>query len=773
MKIVFKIAKNELRYLFYSPIAWFLLIVFLAQCAIFYCNPVFDLANIQEVSRKDQPGFMFNGSLTIGLFLKYGIIMSVMRNLYIFIPLLTMGLIGREFDNGSSRLLYSSPIRLRQIVLGKYIGIATYCLLLVSILGLFVVITLFNVQHADYGLMLAELLGFYLLVLAYTAIGLFVSSLSHNQIVAAILTFAVIFILSRIGTLWQRYDLVRDLTYFLSLQNRTNKMLTGLIVSRDVVYFLLITCMFLGFTIIKLRAEKEAKPWYIKAGRYLSVLAITLTIGYISSRPMLTGYLDTTATKMNTIPVKMQQLLKEFRDSTLEVTLYCNLLGKGLGQGMPESRNEVYLSTFWDPYLRFKSDIVFKYEYYYNTIYSAEDSVYLQGRTIHDVAKESADALDAPVSMFKKPEEMAAIVDLKPEDYRLVMELKYKGRKVFLRTYDDPGFWPDYDNMTATLKRLLNEKIPNIQYATGNLERDAWAKGERQYSLHATFKGVRASLPNIGFNTDTVNLETQNIDPATDLLVLADPKTALSPVVMNKLKDYIAQGRNMIITGEPGKQQILNPLLQQLGVEMMNGQLVQPSKDETPEKITPYVTEAGTFLYEGLVHTRNSLLKGDTFPSLMPGATALMPTGNSAFTITTLLETMPGRTWLRTGPLVADSTLPDFDANAGDLKQKNFATAISLSRKINNKEQRIIIASDADFASNYRIGMNFLTYLLPFYTYTTDGLFPVYMPEIPSVDKSFRIGATAAAIQKTIFVWVLPGALLLFGTVLLIRRKRK
>ncbi len=96
-----------------------------------------------------------------------------------------------------------------------------------------------------------------------------------------------------------------------------------------------ITAMFLGFTLIRLRAGREAKPWFIKAGRYALVMAVTLVIGYISSRPALTGYLDTTATKKNTIPVKMQEVLKEFRDSTLEVTLYTNLLGKGLGQGMP------------------------------------------------------------------------------------------------------------------------------------------------------------------------------------------------------------------------------------------------------------------------------------------------------------------------------------------------------------------------------------------------------------------------------------------------------
>lgn len=773
MKIVFKLAKNELRYLFYSPIAWFLLIVFLVQCSVLYCNPLYNLANYQDVSRKDQPDFLFNASLTYNLFVESGVFMSVMRNLYLFIPLLTMGLIGREWDNGSSKLLYSSPIRLRQIVLGKYIGVATYCLLLVIILGVFVLAAMFNIKNSDYGLLLSALLGFYLLVLAYTAIGLFVSSLSHNQIVAAILTFAVIFILSRIGGLWQRHDFVRDLTWFFSLQNRTWKMLIGLIVTRDLIYFLSITAMFLGFTLIRLRAGREAKPWYIRAARYALVMAVTLVIGYISSRPALTGYLDTTAAKVNTIPVKMQELLKEFKDSTLEVTLYANLLGKGLGPGMPEARNAGYLSGFWDPYLRFKPDIKLKYEYYYNAVYSSQDSTYLQGRTIHDIAKETAESMDIPVSMFKKPEEMNAVIDLKPEDYRLVMQATYKGRKVMLRTYDDPGFWPDLNNMMAALKRLLDYKIPNIQYVSGNLERHVYRTGERQYSLHATFPGVRMSLPNIGFNSDTVNLATQNIDPATDLLVLADPKTTLSSTAMEKLKQYIDRGGNMIIAGEPGKQGILNPLLQHIGVELMNGQLVQPTYDETPDKVTPYLTYEGTFLYDGQIPFRQQLLKKDTTPSLMPGVTALKLSAASPFKATRVIETLPGKVWLKAGMLVEDSTLPAFNAAEGDLKQNSFTTALGLTRKISNKEQRIIVCGDADFASNLRIGMNYIKFVLPFYSYSTGNLFPVYMPKKEPEDRELIIRAPAAAIQRTIFVWVLPGAVLLFGAIMLIRRKRK
>ncbi len=94
----------------------------------------------------------------------------------------------------------------------------------------------------------------------------------------------------------------------------------------------------------------------MKAGRYITVLVVGLLIGYITSRPGLIGYLDTTATKENTIHPKLQQILKDMGDEPVEVTLYANLLGDGIDLGLPEARN-TYLWTLWEKYIRFKPNI--------------------------------------------------------------------------------------------------------------------------------------------------------------------------------------------------------------------------------------------------------------------------------------------------------------------------------------------------------------------------------------------------------------------------------
>src|SRR5690606_33342149 len=127
---------------------------------------------------------------------------------------------------------------------------------LVGIVGVFMLTGYFNIHSADYGLLLSALLGFYLLVCAYTAIGLFMSSLTTYPIVSAIGSFIIVLILGRIGTLWQQFDFVRDLTYFLSISGRTGKMLVGLITSKDVIYFLIVIYLFVGFTWIRLQSAR-------------------------------------------------------------------------------------------------------------------------------------------------------------------------------------------------------------------------------------------------------------------------------------------------------------------------------------------------------------------------------------------------------------------------------------------------------------------------------------------------------------------------------------
>src|SRR6187402_3432774 len=116
MKTLFKIAKTELALLFYSPIAWFLLVAFLFQCGLAYTGVMENYLTTQEMGGQ---ALSWLSSLTFKIFAPpYGIWPALVGKLYLYLPLLTMGLMSREINGGTIKLLYSSPIKVREIIFG-------------------------------------------------------------------------------------------------------------------------------------------------------------------------------------------------------------------------------------------------------------------------------------------------------------------------------------------------------------------------------------------------------------------------------------------------------------------------------------------------------------------------------------------------------------------------------------------------------------------------------------------------------------------------------
>ena len=104
MKTIIKIMKNELYTLFYSPIAWLVLIIFAFQAGMAFSDAYLDQLRQQAL---DYSLYGVTRSLLFGW---DGVISSMQRQLYLYIPLLTMGLMSQEYNRGSIKLLYSSPI---------------------------------------------------------------------------------------------------------------------------------------------------------------------------------------------------------------------------------------------------------------------------------------------------------------------------------------------------------------------------------------------------------------------------------------------------------------------------------------------------------------------------------------------------------------------------------------------------------------------------------------------------------------------------------------
>ncbi|RYZ95462.1 MAG: hypothetical protein EOP47_25810 [Sphingobacteriaceae bacterium] len=517
-------------------------------------------------------------------------------------------------------------------------------------------------------------------------------------------------------------------------------------------------------------------------GKSVQVYRRGIYIGYYRLyhlAPRFGWLLGYTALKVNTIHPRTQAIIKKMGDEPFTVTMYTNLFHTSTVQsGLPQLRN-LYLSVLWDKYLRFKPNIRFKYVYYYYNDGSTDDSLYYRQfphKTVQQIAGIMAKVNQTDVSLFMGPKDIRKIINPNDENGRLYLSVEYKGRKATLRTFEDTEFWPNEQQVAGVLKRLAEVNTPKIYYLTGNLERSIYKTGEREYSRQATDKGFRTSLINVGFEPDTISIENNDLPANIATLVIADPKTDLPPVTLGKIKQYVDNGGNLLVFGEPKKQAVINPVLKQLGLHMEDGTLVQLSKDETPDKVTAYGTtdiynlaEEMTLL--GYKNERDQKIYIDTLMDMMPGVAPLTYANNGPFKITPLLKTSKWKTWLKKGVLVTDSVAPVFSPQEGDVKMPSFDVAVKLTRQAGHKQQRIIVCGDADFRNNIRIFSEGT--VNGFYSWLNNGVYPVYIPGGKAQDNRFTVTTAGLDMLRLIFVWITPGLLIIAGAVLLVRRKRK
>ena len=770
MKIIFKIAKAELRNLFYSPIAWIVIVVFFVITGIEFVTPLMEKARQQQVFTENSPGWGgFMGPLTFLLF--EDTIQQILSYFYFFIPLLTMGTISREVNTGSMYLLSSSPVRIREIVAGKYLGLLMLNLALLSSVALLLLTGYFSIVQAELKWYMSMMLGFFLLSSAYMAIGVFVSSLTNYQVLAGIATFIIFFLLSVAGMIWQRYDFIRDLTYFLSISGRAEKMITGLITTRDVLYFILIILLFLGLTVIRLKKKQESKRWTVSFSRSMIWTIVILMLGYLSSRPGYIGYLDVTRDKRNTIDSATQAVLKELDGSPLTVTLYTNLLGGFLEYGLPEARNN-YIWGFWDQYVRFYPNIKWKYEYYYD-IQKGDSSFHKRypKKNIHQIAEQVARLNRTDTAMFKKPEEIRKMVDLSREKLRLIMELEYKGKKTFLRTFD-MVLWPKQWNMSASIGALVRDSIPSVTFLTGHYERSPWRNGEREYGSHTNYTPAFKTLINLGFRIDTVSLLNKEIPDSTDVLVVADPRSKLEDIEQEKIIRYLNNGGNALFYAEPGKQQMLNPVLNQLGVNIDDGVLVNPEKHKASDAVLASMTRAGNFMAKEDVMQLHQYFGKASASAGFFGSSTISFKEKDGFKTEPIIKVLGNKkTWIERGVFVSDSAAPLFAPDEGDLRKDEYVVGVKLNRRINNKDQRIVVTGDAEFMSKYGGNGNAIGNGL--YSWLVNNEYPVYTKYVLPADIKLTIGKNAGNIIWYTYVYIIPGLLLLAGAIIIIRRKRK
>ncbi|MEA2064261.1 MAG: ABC transporter permease subunit, partial [Gemmatimonadota bacterium] len=170
--------------------------------------------------------------------------------LLFMMPLITMKPYSEERKTGTIELLLTYPLSDLEIMLGKFFACFT---LLLVMMALTLVYPLFLVLYSqpELGTLASGYLGLILMAASFIALGLFISSLTENQIIAAVATFAILLLF------WiLRWVGASELLAYLSVLEHFNNFSQGLIDTRDVVYYLSFTVLWLFMTLRVLESKK-------------------------------------------------------------------------------------------------------------------------------------------------------------------------------------------------------------------------------------------------------------------------------------------------------------------------------------------------------------------------------------------------------------------------------------------------------------------------------------------------------------------------------------
>ncbi len=236
MKNILAVCTKELYTYFVSPIAYFVCFVFIAISGFLFSTIL--------IAFSSQGG---TGAAVIGTF--FGNMAII---LLFFTPVLTMKLFAEERKSGTIELLLTSPITDGQVVLGKFFASISLMLIMLSLTLLFPFLTQ-RFGYLDIGLLLSAYLGVILVSAAFLALGLLMSSMCKNQLVAALTSFGILITLWVIGALSTRGGAITKFLSYLSLSEHYDNFARGVIPLKDVVYYISFTsvCLFATFKSIE------------------------------------------------------------------------------------------------------------------------------------------------------------------------------------------------------------------------------------------------------------------------------------------------------------------------------------------------------------------------------------------------------------------------------------------------------------------------------------------------------------------------------------------
>lgn len=251
MRNIFNIFEREIKSYFTTPIAYVVLMIFLAISGYFFYSFLMEF-NIIFNRYQYFSQMSGNPAMLEMLNLNELVIERLLQNtlviLVFLMPILMMKSFAEEKKSGTYEILMTSPVTHWQIIIAKFLSSFTLILALLAPTFIYVIMV-YSWGKPEMGPVFTGYLGLLLFAGAGIAIGLFASSLTSDQIVAGVVTFVILLFLIIIGYVGQMSDtLPGRIASYISINDHFPNLTRGLVLSSDIMYFLSLIALFLFLT---------------------------------------------------------------------------------------------------------------------------------------------------------------------------------------------------------------------------------------------------------------------------------------------------------------------------------------------------------------------------------------------------------------------------------------------------------------------------------------------------------------------------------------------
>lgn len=495
---MFAIYKREAASFFQSVIGWLFLAATLAMFGLYFY--VYNLAY-------GSPYLSNTLSATTVLML-------------ITIPVLTMRVLAEEQKAKTDQLILTAPVSVGKIVMGKYLALASVFSIAVVVMGM---APLFLEMFGEVPLKqcYVAVLGYWLFGLTCIAIGTFISAITESQVIAAVLTFAVLFagymmagitqVISSTGNI-----ITRILNGF-NLTNGMDSFFNGILDIKALVYYLSLILLFLFFTaqaIQKRRwsmSTKKMKLGVFSSGMIAAALAAAIAANLTASQlPEKISVIDMTAQKLYSITKDTEKILDGLKE---DITIY--VLAK------KDSQDETLLKTL-ERYQDYSKHIKVEYK-----DPAVSPSFY----------KEYTDTALTSNSLIVVGENRSKVID-----YNNIYEteIDYTTYQQNVTGYDGEG------QITSALSYVTSESASVMYQITGHDE----------YGLSGTFADA---LTKQNIELKSLNLlENDAVPEDASCIFLLAPAKDYSEDDVKKIEEYLQKGGKAVIAANYVEEELSN-----------------------------------------------------------------------------------------------------------------------------------------------------------------------------------------------------------------------